>query len=148
MASKNGFKDAVKDRLTAEIERRQKEIDRGTNGLIKEGGEADRKFSSFGNASGSHAADTSFVPDYAAGHLDHLAGEVILLRGAIKKVDEGTYGICSECGEAISLKRLDVMPLTENCTDCAKEKEAAQKKLCRKGSDPTRRKYTLVALRG
>ena len=38
---------------------------------------------------------------------------------ALAKLDEGTYGACETCGEAISAARLEAMPATRYCIDHA-----------------------------
>ena len=38
---------------------------------------------------------------------------------ALAKLDEGTYGICDSCGTAIPPKRLEAMPDSVLCIDCA-----------------------------
>ncbi len=38
---------------------------------------------------------------------------------ALERLEAGTYGICVTCGEAISLDRLDALPWTESCRQCA-----------------------------
>ena len=42
---------------------------------------------------------------------------------AIRKIADGTYGICEECGEEISEKRLLVLPTATLCIDCQENKE-------------------------
>ncbi|MEW6107931.1 MAG: TraR/DksA C4-type zinc finger protein [Nitrospirota bacterium] len=42
---------------------------------------------------------------------------------AVRKINEGTYGICEECGEEISEKRLNVLPAATLCVDCQENKE-------------------------
>ncbi|MDH4231015.1 MAG: TraR/DksA C4-type zinc finger protein [Nitrospirota bacterium] len=42
---------------------------------------------------------------------------------AIRKIAEGTYGICEECNEEISEKRLLVLPAATLCIDCQEHKE-------------------------
>ena len=42
---------------------------------------------------------------------------------AIRKIAEGTYGICEECGEEISEKRLLVLPTATLCVDCQENRE-------------------------
>jgi DnaK suppressor protein len=42
---------------------------------------------------------------------------------AVRKIGEGTYGICEECGEEISEKRLLVLPTATLCVDCQEQKE-------------------------
>jgi len=46
-------------------------------------------------------------------------GEILMIREAIKRIDSGTYGICARCGDEIAPERLDVLPHTPLCTDCA-----------------------------
>ena len=38
---------------------------------------------------------------------------------AHERLQQGTYGSCSKCGEVISAARLAVMPMTECCVQCA-----------------------------
>jgi len=45
---------------------------------------------------------------------------------AIRKIEEGTYGICEDCGEEISEKRLLVLPAATLCVDCQENKEQAE----------------------
>ena len=47
---------------------------------------------------------------------------------ALKKVAEGTYGICESCGEAIGTKRLMARPVTNLCINCKAEMEADEKR--------------------
>jgi DnaK suppressor protein len=47
--------------------------------------------------------------------------DVKLLRevqGALRRLDQGDYGVCHECGEAISVKRLDAVPWAKYCVSC------------------------------
>ncbi|MEW6067551.1 MAG: TraR/DksA C4-type zinc finger protein [Nitrospirota bacterium] len=41
----------------------------------------------------------------------------------LRKINEGTYGICEDCGEEISEKRLSVMPFAIYCIDCQEKRE-------------------------
>jgi RNA polymerase-binding protein DksA len=38
---------------------------------------------------------------------------------ALARIDEGTYGICDVCGEAIPVARLEALPYTKLCVKCA-----------------------------
>ncbi len=42
---------------------------------------------------------------------------------SLRKIREGTYGICEECGEEISQKRLKVLPTATLCVSCQGSKE-------------------------
>ena len=46
---------------------------------------------------------------------------------ALRKIDEGTYGVCEECEDTIALKRLQARPEAPLCIQCkeAQEKEEA-----------------------
>lgn len=47
--------------------------------------------------------------------------EIAKIRAALKRMEDGTYGICVRCGDPISEARLDVLPFTPLCKDCAAE---------------------------
>jgi DnaK suppressor protein len=37
---------------------------------------------------------------------------------ALDRIENGTYGICEECGGVIGLKRLEVRPVAKYCVPC------------------------------
>ncbi len=41
----------------------------------------------------------------------------------VRKIQDGTYGVCEECGEEISQKRLQVLPTATLCIDCKEARE-------------------------
>jgi len=44
------------------------------------------------------------------------------VRQALRRIDDGTYGICSFCGEPISSARLLAIPYTNLCRKCASDR--------------------------
>ena len=46
---------------------------------------------------------------------------------ALNKIDNGTFGICEDCGEDISLKRLEARPETTLCIRCKEDQEKMEK---------------------
>lgn len=40
---------------------------------------------------------------------------------ALNRIDEGTYGRCELCGQEIAMDRLEAVPYTSLCIECAKE---------------------------
>jgi len=50
------------------------------------------------------------------------------MQEAIKRIDEGEFGLCDVCGGPISEKRLLARPVTTLCIDC-KTKQEKQEKL-------------------
>lgn len=44
------------------------------------------------------------------------------VRGAMKRVEDGSYGKCVKCGQMIDTDRLGIDPTAELCMECAKKK--------------------------
>jgi RNA polymerase-binding protein DksA len=42
---------------------------------------------------------------------------------ALKRIEDGTYGICTNCGEPIGAERLEAVPWTTQCIDCKRKEE-------------------------
>ena len=45
---------------------------------------------------------------------------------ALKTLDDGSYGLCDECGCAIPFERLQIEPQTQHCVACKSRWEAQQ----------------------
>ena len=54
-----------------------------------------------------------------AGSLREALDEV---EHALVKLDQGTYGVCEECGRPINAARLEAMPAARLCIDCASQR--------------------------
>ncbi len=48
------------------------------------------------------------------------------LNAALQRIRRGNFGICSECGDEIAMKRLEAMPWTEYCRECQEKLEIEQ----------------------
>ena len=46
---------------------------------------------------------------------------------ALERIQEGTFGQCDECGEEISIKRLEARPETTLCIRCKEDQERVEK---------------------
>jgi len=89
--------------------------------------------------------DMSLDPNDLADEMDLAASEYIQsfefrLRGreksllakldlALKKIDEGTFGICEICEEQIGKKRLEARPETSLCIKCKEDQEREERTL-------------------
>ncbi len=49
------------------------------------------------------------------------------MQEAIRRIDDGTFGICDSCGGPISEKRLMARPVTTQCIDCKTKQEKIEK---------------------
>jgi DnaK suppressor protein len=52
---------------------------------------------------------------------------ILKMQEAIKRIDEGTFGICDDCGGLISEKRLMARPVTTQCIECKTKQEKMEK---------------------
>jgi DnaK suppressor protein len=49
---------------------------------------------------------------------EHESAELNAIQAALVRVREGTYGACTDCGQAIALARLQASPEAERCIRC------------------------------
>ncbi len=45
--------------------------------------------------------------------------ELRQIQKALTRLEDGTYGLCAECGRKISPARLDIIPYAAECISCA-----------------------------
>lgn len=48
--------------------------------------------------------------------------------GALERIKDGTFGLCEECGEPISVERLKARLVTTLCIQCKAEQEEEEKR--------------------
>src|SRR5208283_4297771 len=51
----------------------------------------------------------------------------IKIREALKKIDEGDFGQCEQCGDDIGVGRLNARPVTTLCIVCKRKQEANER---------------------
>lgn len=56
--------------------------------------------------------------------VERLREQLAEVRHALQKIDEGTYGVCERCGNAIAPERLEAIPYATLCVGC-KQKSIA-----------------------
>src|SRR5215213_2624837 len=52
---------------------------------------------------------------------DRSRTELAQVEAALRKIDDGTYGICASCGNLIAPERLEAIPWASACIDCARK---------------------------
>jgi RNA polymerase-binding protein DksA len=62
---------------------------------------------------------TGFERQRVAALLDHVRRRLAELDAAIDRIEVGTYGVCETCGGPIAPERLEALPTTTTCVDCA-----------------------------
>jgi DnaK suppressor protein len=69
-----------------------------------------------------------------AEHRDDLDLALLQMRGetlaridaALRRLEAGTYGVCSDCDRPIASERLRALPFAARCRPCEEAREAAQ----------------------
>jgi len=56
--------------------------------------------------------------ELAIRNLDRDSNMLRLVRSALGRIEDGSYGICMHCEEDIKTKRLDAVPWTRYCIKC------------------------------
>ena len=86
-------------------------------------GAADDEADVDSGSSDNHLGDAAAVTldreiDYT---LEENSGQVLVeIDAALKRIDEGTYGICTVCGKEIAPERLEAYPWASLCIDDAR----------------------------
>lgn len=74
--------------------------------------------------------DLSFVDlseDISLKQLSTHRETLIKIDEALRKLNDGTYGLCEDCGDDISVERLKIIPFATHCKDCQENKEFIDK---------------------
>jgi RNA polymerase-binding protein DksA len=45
------------------------------------------------------------------------------IEGALVRIEEGTFGVCQQCGKPIAEERLEALPWATLCIDCKRKQE-------------------------
>lgn len=77
---------------------------------------------------------------------DRERGKLLQIDDAFARLQEGTYGMCEECGEPINPKRLRIVPFTRTCVDCQTDKEHEERR--QRDRDVDERVYGVYAGEG
>ena len=79
--------------------------------------------------------------------LEQLEAEIGDLDAALRKIDEGTYGICEVCGTEIDPERLEAMPGTRTCIEHAGARLTARSTPSALGRSTEEREFKVEAPR-
>ena len=72
----------------------------------------------------SHESDRNFLLRIR----DRERKLIVKIQDALARIEDGTFGICDECGELISAERLRARPVTTLCIQCKTEAEEMEKR--------------------
>jgi DnaK suppressor protein len=69
------------------------------------------------------ASMTDDLRDFLHVLSDSKREQILEIDEAIRRIEDGSYGICARCEEEINMKRLEVQPDTPYCVSCKEELE-------------------------
>ncbi|TFI25654.1 MULTISPECIES: TraR/DksA family transcriptional regulator [Streptomyces] len=64
-------------------------------------------------------SSTAFERAHVASLLEQAREQLLGLDQALERLEQGDYGQCEVCGEAIPVERLEVRPAARTCVRCA-----------------------------
>lgn len=92
------------------------------NTLNKSSREASGDLSGYSYHMADMASD-DYERDFSLGRATDEQKELYTIDEALKRIEEGTYGSCSQCGKSIPKTRLKAMPAADLCIECKKLNE-------------------------
>lgn len=72
----------------------------------------------------NHPADIGtdlYMQDMQSSLTTHEKSRLTEIDSALYKIENGTYGVCEQCKNKIDEDRLEILPETNLCSNCAKE---------------------------
>ena len=89
-------------------------------------GALDDEVEEISGSSDNHLGETATATldreiDYS---LEENSEQVLrAIDGALQRIEDGTYGTCTTCGQPISEERLEAIPYATECIDCRRKGE-------------------------
>ena len=74
-----------------------------------------------------HMADVAsdnYEVEFSLGRASDEQNTLYTIDEALKRVEDGSYGSCTQCGKQIPKKRLNALPHTELCIACQSKNES------------------------
>ena len=102
---------AERDRVAAELEELQEDLGTSLEDATDEDG--------VDSPPGDSATET-LDREVEQGLEDNAERLLAGIEAALQRIEDGTYGICSNCGKPIGQERLEALPWADTCIDCAK----------------------------
>ena len=62
----------------------------------------------------------NYDQEFTLGLIENEQGTLELVNEALARLEKGKFGCCVECGEAIAKPRLQAIPYTRHCIECAR----------------------------
>ncbi|HEY7666573.1 MAG TPA: TraR/DksA C4-type zinc finger protein [Actinomycetota bacterium] len=107
------------DRIRRELEARKEEL-RSSLGVLVEVRRDPAASVSFGKRVGDGTTEAVERINQTSAARS-LAGTLQAVEAALRRIDDGTYGVCVRCGAQIPAERLEAVPWTPYCVACSRQ---------------------------
>jgi len=125
-STKAAVKASRYDELRQMLEERRRELMNEVQGRIRDARSADAKDREVLDQGESSEVDIQEDIEFA---LIQMKSETLnKINEALRRLEEGTYGNCFECGEEIAHARLRALPFAVRCKDCEEARENAEQR--------------------
>jgi DnaK suppressor protein len=81
------------------------------------------------SADSADRADENYMKEFLFSLSENDRRLLRLVELALSRMDEGGFGQCASCGEAIEAKRLQAVPWASYCLGCQEKRESEQQEL-------------------
>jgi RNA polymerase-binding transcription factor len=116
------------DDLKRMLEDRRREILNEVQGKIRDA----RTENAWGKSSdvldAGESSEADIQEDIEFALIQMKAETLNKINEALRRLEEGTYGYCFECGDEISEQRLRALPFAVRCKDCEEAREVAEQR--------------------
>jgi DnaK suppressor protein len=76
----------------------------------------------------AESSDADIQEDIELALIQMKAETLSKIDEALARLEKGTFGLCTECGEEISERRLRALPFALRCKDCEEAREIAEQR--------------------
>jgi DnaK suppressor protein len=68
-------------------------------------------------------AESSYTKEFLLSLSDTERQQLLMIDEALRRIDDGNFGVCQECEKVITKKRLNVVPWARLCIECQQKAE-------------------------
>jgi DnaK suppressor protein len=68
-------------------------------------------------------AANSYTKEFLFHQSDDNRRILQLIQEALRRAEDGSYGLCVECQQGVQVKRLDAVPWARHCIECQEKQE-------------------------
>ncbi|RJQ35993.1 TraR/DksA family transcriptional regulator [Candidatus Parcubacteria bacterium] len=114
-AGQRKLRQQVVEEIRAKLLKDRAELANGRGGIMDAGGD-------FGKDLGDHSV-VSLSQDLLFQKAQTATEQIRAIDETIARIDDGTFGICAECGGPIPVKRLQAVRTAQCCCECQGRRE-------------------------